>query len=80
MLINNIEHFKSAENSIWMMNKLRLSCAVFGLFTLVAPILDIKGDWSPFLEWYAFLGTFVSYMLLSNVIRFTDKFVFEKQN
>ena len=79
-MLNNIDKFKGFETYINRLNTLRTTVALFALMSIVGKSMDIKISWDSLLEWYAFLSTFVAYMLLANIIKYTDVFVFEKQN
>lgn len=80
ILNNNPDRFKGSEKAISVMNFVRTTVVAFGLFTVLNPyVFNIPGKWDAFLEWWAFMNTFVAYMAMINIMPFEDNFKFKDE-
>ena len=77
---NNMDKFKGFENHVGILNFVRTTVILFGLFTVLNDsYFKIEGKWDAFLEWYAFINTFVCHITMISVMPFRDSFAFEIQ-
>ena len=70
--------FKGKEFQIGLLKFIRLSTTLFWVFQQYCDYYDVPGDWWSYVEWYAFLNTFLCYITIATMMPFKHQMVDDK--